>query len=62
MSQTSDILAALERGTAITPLQALYWWGCFRLAARIDDLRKRGVLVKTEIVEKRGKRFARYSL
>ena len=62
MSQNSDILAALKRGTRITPLQALYWWGCFRLAARVDDLRKKGWLIRTEMVEQRGKKFARYSL
>ena len=66
MSQKADISAALKRGTRITPLQALYWWGTLRLGARIFDLRQKGLPIRTEKIWVRtrdGKaRVARYSL
>ncbi|MFN9370649.1 MAG: helix-turn-helix domain-containing protein [Planctomycetaceae bacterium] len=46
----------------MTPLDALERFGCFRMAARVRDLRDRGHHIHTEIVEQGGKRFARYSL
>ena len=62
MSQNADILEALKAGSFITPISALQDYGCMRLAARIDNIRKMGIQVRTEIIERRGKRFARYSL
>jgi len=61
MSQTNDILAYMQK-KPITPLDALKKFGCLRLAARINDLRDAGHFVKTDIVKKNGKKFARYSL
>ena len=61
MTQTDAILAALKSGP-LTPLDALERFGCFRMAARVRDLRDRGHHIHTEIVEQGGKRFARYSL
>ena len=61
MSQANAILSHLKRGP-ITPLDALDRYGCFRLAARIADLRGAGHPIKTEWVERQGKRFARYRL
>ena len=61
MSQTNDILAYMRK-KPITPLDALKKFGCLRLAARINDLRDAGHFVKTDIVSKNGKKFARYSL
>lgn len=47
----------------ITPIEALNKFGCFRLAARIHDLRRKGHLIETETVKlKNGKRCARYHL
>jgi len=40
-SQTADILRYLRAGESLTALQALDMFGCFRLAARIDDAKKR---------------------
>lgn len=40
MSQTKNILNHLQTYGHITPLQALNLYGCFRLAARIKELRK----------------------
>ena len=36
--------------------------GVFRLAARIEELRKKGHNILTENVKKNGKEFARYTL
>ena len=61
MSQEKAILSHLKRGP-ITPLDALERYGCFRLAARISDLRSAGHPIKTEWLERQGKRYARYRL
>lgn len=61
MSQTQDILESLRQGP-ITPLQALDQHGCFRLAARIVELRQAGHQVVTNRVTKDGKTFAEYVL
>lgn len=42
MSQANLILEALKAGESITPLDALNRFSCFRLGARIFDLRKKG--------------------
>ena len=60
-SQTEAILRHLQRAP-ITPLEALNKYGCFRLGARIYDLRRLGHSIKSETVERDGKKFARYSL
>lgn len=64
MSQSDDILRDLKRGQKITPIDALGAYGCFRLGARIYDLRRQGIPVKAEMItdENTGKTFARYSL
>ena len=62
MSQTSQILMHIKRYGSITPITALDKYGCFRLAARIADLRDSGHKIATEIVRSGDKRFARYRL
>lgn len=63
MSATNKIAALLEKGKTITQLQALDKFGCMRLAARIDNLRNRGMDIKTIRVElPNGKRIAKYKL
>lgn len=47
MSQTTAIRAALEAGDILTPLDALQRFGCFRLAARVRELRAAGLHVLT---------------
>ena len=61
-SQLSRIKEHLLNGCGISPLFALNRFGCFRLAARISDLRDEGMTIKTEMVEYDNKRFARYTL
>lgn len=61
-TQTAKILAALEAGEALTPLDALNRFGCFRLGARIMELRKLGYSIETEMVPHGRKAFASYKL
>ena len=62
MTQTQQIKAALQSGAAITPIDALNQYGCFRLAARIDELRKAGLDIETITETRNGKKYARYKL
>lgn len=62
MSQTTAILKALQSGDKITPLDALKRFGCFRLAARIEEIRKLGHDVKVSTVKSGENRIAEYSL
>jgi hypothetical protein len=41
-NQNQLVLAYLKTGRVITPMDALNQFGCFRLAARIYELRMRG--------------------
>lgn len=57
------ILAHLKSGKAINPLEALDSYGCFRLGARIFDLRERGVEIDSQfITTATGKRVKEYWL
>lgn len=61
-SQNEQILTYLSNGKRITPIQALNKFGCFRLAARISNLREQGHKIKTETLTQNGKTFASYRL
>ena len=61
-SQEQRILAYLRSGHSLTPIQALRKFGCFRLGARIYDLRRHGCRIKRQMVQRQGKRFARYQM
>lgn len=62
--QTAEILHLLrQHPDGITPLDALDAVGCFRLGARVWELKEAGYLVDTELVTfPSGKRVARYRL
>jgi hypothetical protein len=62
MTQTEMIRAHLESGREITPIDALQQYGCFRLAARINDLRKAGLPIETITEQRDGKAWAKYRL
>lgn len=62
MSQSDAILEHLKAGNSITPVDALRDFGCFRLAARIDELRQRGHDIETIAEKRNGKKYARYAL
>jgi hypothetical protein len=62
-SQNALIKGWLLNGYSLTQLEALTQFGCFRLAARIADLRDKGLNVVTDMVTlENGKRVARYFL
>lgn len=49
-TQMSSILEYLENGNSITSMQAFQMFGCTRLSAKIFDMRKRGMNIKTETI------------
>jgi hypothetical protein len=62
-SQNASILADLRKGRKITALDAFTKYGCLRLGARIEELRRAGHKIITErITTKTGKHVARYEL
>jgi len=61
-SQKQRIKDALELGQSIKPLDAMQWFGCSRLAARIKDLRRDGMDIETIIIQKGRTRYASYRL
>lgn len=61
-SQTDQILSHLKRGWKLTALDALKRYGCFRLAARINELRAAGWPIITQDVMQDGKKFAAYKM
>lgn len=67
MNQCEKILKYIEKHGSITPLEALMCCGCYRLSARILDLRKAGHDIKTELIvvktsDGRNEKVGRYSL
>ena len=61
-SQELQILAYLKQGKPLTAIDALNKFNCFRLAARIKDLRYKGYSINSTKVKENGKSFAVYSI
>ena len=61
ISQEDLIFRHLELGGTITPLEALNLYGCFRLGARIWDLRQKGYNIQMKLVGDK-KHYAQYKL
>lgn len=61
-TQNAAILAHLEAGKPITPLQALERFNCLRLSARIYDLRCAGYPIESRRITRNGKSFAQYRM
>jgi hypothetical protein len=60
-SQEKQILKYLESGKKITAIQALDKFNCWRLSARIADLRREGHPIETEIIHTPTQKYiARY--
>jgi hypothetical protein len=47
-TQNERILRFMQSGLHLTPHEALYRFGCMRLAARIAELRKQGHAIKSD--------------
>ena len=62
MTQCDAILQHLREHGSITPREALDEYGCFRLAARINELRKAGHDIETMWTRFGKQRWARYRL
>jgi len=61
--QTEWLLDRLKEGRRVTAIDALDGCGCFRLAARIKDLRDAGHHIETQTIElPNGKHVAQYHL
>ncbi|MDR2457834.1 MAG: helix-turn-helix domain-containing protein [Clostridiales Family XIII bacterium] len=50
MTHCEQILMHIKKHGSITPLQALNLYGCYRLGARVYDLRRKGVKIRTNRV------------
>ena len=50
-SQNRLIQAHLKQGNTITAMQALEMFSCFRLAARIKDLKDSGMIIDKAMVK-----------
>lgn len=62
-SQRAWILTQLQQGKRLTPMDALDKVGCFRLGARIHELRKDGWNIDTALNDEEGEpRYAIYTL
>jgi len=59
-TQKSRILSALNKGKALTALDAVFEFGTTRLGARIYDLRRRGYKIQTLMVINGRKHYALY--
>lgn len=62
LSQKDLILEYLKSGQSITPLLALEKFGCFRLGARIWELKDHGYNIQMTMVRNNEKHFASYKL
>ena len=61
-SQTDLILEHLKQGNPITSLEAFNKFRCFRLGARIYDLKRKGHKIQKTFVKNDNKMFAEYRL
>jgi hypothetical protein len=67
MTQNDRILSHLEDYGSITQMDAIRDYGIMRLASRVNDLRREGHPIVTEVVEGRNRygektRWARYRM
>ena len=62
MSQSDAILAHLQSGATITPLDAFKLCGCLALHSRISELRERQYIIDCELVRVGRSNIGRYRL
>lgn len=63
-TQCALILRHLKKGLTITPMEALKYFDCLRLAPRILELRRAGHQIDRQMIHNpfSGKRYAEYRL
>jgi len=65
-TQNAQIKAYLQSGKSLTALDALHQFGCFRLGARIHNLKEQGMNIESKMVQimsgGKKKMVARYTL
>lgn len=67
MTQCEKILAYINENGSITPLDALREFGCMRLSSRVNDLKRAGYAIVSEMETKINKngdivRYSRYRM
>jgi hypothetical protein len=62
MTQEQSILQYMKKVGPITPIEALSRFGCFRLGARVYDLRHKGHNITRRIVKCGRSHVAQYSI
>jgi hypothetical protein len=62
ITQTELVARHLKEHKRITPLDALKLYRIMRLGARIWELRRQGMTIKSKLVSWNGKHFAEYSI
>ena len=64
MTQEETILNYLRSGRSITSLEALEYFGCFRLASRISDIRVKypDINIEVKTIHSDGKHYASYRI
>lgn len=63
ISQKEKIRKWLESGKTINPMVALNEFGCFRLGARIWDLRNEGMNIEMSLIDNgEGSKYSEYRL
>lgn len=63
MTQNALIKKHLRAGKSINALQALNYFGCFRLSARVNELKSQGLRIDSERIHLlNGKIVAKYKL
>ena len=60
LSQTNSILKYLKSGAKLSGIEALKLFGCFRLPARVYDLKSRGYSISSKIEHRGGTRYKTY--
>jgi hypothetical protein len=62
LNTNERILNYLQKGNSITAIEALEEFGCFRLSARIWELREAGHEIESVTLKSGNKKFASYKL
>jgi hypothetical protein len=62
IAQRQQILGYLRLNGSITPIDALERFNCFRLGARIWDLKHEGIPIESKLENHNGKKYSRYYL